>query len=122
MSRTTQSTYLEVNDMADDNVIHQAAMLRPITNHPCMTTAQSLEWETWKAMAELINSTLKEAQEEVGLDFNNCPDLSKAIAAWGYRYLLLALEYKDDNDIDICHPPLFYSPLAEERIRNNYLQ
>lgn len=76
----------------------------------------------WRAMATLIDKTIKEAEDgvEVGLKFNNCPDISKAIAAWGYRYLLLAQEYQEQEGLDEILPPSFYSPLAEQRIRDEW--
>lgn len=94
--------------MSEDNTI------KPISLHPCMSEAQGLEWETWKAMASLITAA--------GIDFNDNKDVSKAIAAWGYRYLILAIEYAELNNLESCAPPLFYSALAEKRIRDEYLE
>ena len=85
----------------------------PLSAHPCLSDAQGLEWETWKAMANLITS--------LGIDFNEQRDVSKAIAAWGYRYLNLAIEHAEEKDLAAPLPPLFYSAEAEERIRDKYL-
>ena len=87
--------------------------IKPLSAHPMLTEAQALEWETWRAMAELIT--------QAGIDFNRNTDVSKAIAAWGYRYLKLALEYAEERGLDEPMPPSFYSPKAELRIRDTYL-
>ena len=93
--------------------MNENTTIKPLSAHPCLTEAQALEWETWRAMAKLIT--------ESGIDFNENEDISKAIAAWGYRYLLLANEYAWEKNLREPLPPSFYSAEAEKRIRDTYL-
>ena len=91
--------------MSNDNTV---TVIAPHHHFPLGADVEMmLEWEAWRTMALAIT--------DAGADFNENEDLSKIIAAWGFRYMNLRNAYEDNA------PPLFYSPESEQRIKKKYL-